>query len=150
MEIIKISIWYSPYTLGLAIMFWVFLSASGDAKYHKSQNETLKGKQAQLQKDYHLLKAMSWMLIIITMVMFDFKDDHQKYMTILAIPCFRLALFDPIYNIQRGLDLRYIGNNSYYDQFLRWLPISWRYKQSILPSVRMLVLILGWWLLLYL
>lgn len=53
---------------------------------------------------------------------FYIKYDKSKWLTYLtSYTCLRISLFDPSYNLTRGLPLNYIGNTSYWDKGLKKL-----------------------------
>ena len=56
----------------------------------------------------------------------------------------RIAVFDPIYNFASGMPLKYVGNSSLYDRFLRKFTFWVKEPGFLLWVIR--ALCLYWWL----
>ena len=67
---------------------------------------------------------------------------------IVAYGCIRFALFDPIYNVSIKQNIMYIGDTSLYDKILGKI-FNTPTKKSLMMGLRMVFLILGFWLIQY-
>jgi len=81
----------------------VILEAIGDAKYDQGNKEIGKLYQAA---SVGILLASPFILDI------DRKKWGWYFVSYLS---FRIAVFDPVYNLTRGLPIDYIGTSSYWD-----------------------------------
>ena len=93
-----------PFKVILLFSSSVILEAIGDAKYDEGQK--------QLGK---LFQAASVGLLVASPILLDI--DRSKWGWYFAsYISMRVALFDPCYNLTRGLHMGYIGNTSYWDK----------------------------------
>ena len=92
----------------------IVLNAAGDALYDRGK--------AEHNKDYqyigHTLKALS-VLDLLSMPYFCKFERGSYFYHIAAYTCLRIAMFDVTYNAFRGVELGYIGNQSYWDKFMQ-------------------------------
>ena len=87
----------------------ILLNATGDAL--KDSGHKVWGHTANAASIATLLSSKFYM---------DYsREDWLTYM--LSYMCFRISLFDPIYNSVRGLPITYIGNTSLWDKGLQKL-----------------------------
>ena len=63
----------------------------------------------------HILQATSTGILLASPFLLDF-DRSKCGWYFLSYLTFRVALFDPIYNLSRGLQVGYIGSTSYWDK----------------------------------
>ena len=85
----------------------VILEAIGDAQYDNGNKEI--GK---------LYQAVSTGILLASPFLLDI--DKKKWGWYFAsYISMRVALFDPVYNLTRGLPMGYIGNTSYWDKGVR-------------------------------
>ena len=82
----------------------VILEAIGDGLYDDNQKELGKLFQAT---SVGLLVASPFILNV---------DKSKWYWYFVSYVSMRIALFDPAYNLTRGLHMGYIGNTSYWDK----------------------------------
>ena len=82
----------------------VILEAIGDAKFDAGQKELGKLFQAT---SVGLLVASPFILNV---------DKSKWYWYLLSYTTMRMALFDPAYNLTRGLNMGYTGSTSYWDK----------------------------------
>ena len=81
----------------------VILEAIGDAKYDAGQKEI--GK---------LYQAASVGILVASPFLLDI--DHKKWgWYLMSYLSFRIAVFDPVYNLTRGLPIDHIGTTSLWD-----------------------------------
>ncbi len=84
----------------------IVLEAIGDAKY--DMGDKYIGKMYQ-----------SLSLAVLFALPFILDENDSWWAVAASYICFRIALFDPAYNLTRGLPIGYIGNTSYWDKGLQ-------------------------------
>ena len=67
----------------------------------------------------HLLQALSLLGLLISP--FIIREDIRWAWYIIDYAFLRIALFDMIYNLTRGLPIGYIGTTSIWDKFMQWI-----------------------------
>ena len=82
----------------------VIIEAIGDGLYDDGQKELGKLFQAT---SVGLLVASPFILNV---------DKSKSYWYLLSYTTMRMALFDPAYNLTRGLNMGYTGNTGYWDK----------------------------------
>ncbi len=72
----------------------------------------------------HSLEAASLLPLIISPFILDLQD-YKWAAYLIQYTTLRIAIFDPIYNLTRGLPISYIGDSSLWDKALKKQDPSW-------------------------
>jgi len=116
-------------TISMLLLAIVMIDAVGDAMRFRHH-----------QIIHHALEVLG--IAVWFILMLQCESFEPVYIVMYTLG--RIAIFDPLYNFTSGLPLKYIGNSSLYDRFLRKFA-TWISEPGMLIWV-IRALALGWWI----